>query len=259
MLTVTGRLTQAQTGGAMSDIAMAGTFRLANVFSKSAAIYGRRFVPFVILTMIASIPNYIAIFTIRPTGRVDNAYAAANAVLVLLDVVTKSLASGAVMYGVVQELRGRSFSVGQSIQVALRRFLPMVGIAICSALAVVLGMVLLIVPGFILACMFYVSMPVCVAEQTGVFASMSRSSALTKGYRWQVFGTFLLLVVAGILLGGIVGAISGMIGRTALLVSTQAMAAVVGAFNGVLVGVFYYELRVDKEGIDIDKIAGVFD
>jgi hypothetical protein len=32
-----------------------------------------------------------------------------------------------------------------------------------------------------------------------------------------------------------------------------------GAFNAVLVGVFYYQLRVAKDGVDIDKIASVFD
>ena len=35
--------------------------------------------------------------------------------------------------------------------------------------------------------------------------------------------------------------------------------AVFGAFNAVLVGVFYYQLRVAKDGVDVDKIASVFD
>jgi hypothetical protein len=246
----------------MTDIAMeAGTFRLADVFSKAFAIYGRRFAPFIILTIIASVPNYIAVIafgspTVNPGS---GSFSVGPVILVLVDIATKSLASGAVIYGVVQELRGQAFSVGDSVRIALDRLLPLLGVALCSTIAIGLGMILLIVPGLILGCMYFVSTPVCVAERTGVFESMSRSAFLTKGYRWQVLGLILLLLVAGMVLGAIVGAIFALTGQIGFMVSTQALAAVLGSFNGVLVSVFYYELRVAKEGIDIDKIASVFD
>jgi hypothetical protein len=253
----------------MADTAVAGTFRLADVFSKSVAIYSRRFLQFIILTVIASIPNYLALLLIRvPTTRTEFAsIATARVSLTLIDIATKSLASGAVMYGVVQELRGRTFSVGDSILVALRRFLPMVGVAICTTIVIALGIVLLIIPGIMFACMYYVASPVCVAEQAGVFTSMSRSSFLTKGHRWQVFGIFLLLLAGGLALGAILTgtliwtATRGFVwgSTTGVLITRLALSAIIGAFNGVLMGVLYYELRVDKEGVDIDKIAGVFD
>jgi len=245
----------------MTDVAMAGTFRLADVFSKAVSIYGRRFVPFIILTMIASIPDYLALFAMgSPTGRPDLAsFGAARVGLGLVDFATKSLASGAVIYGVVQELRGRAFSVADSIQIALRRLLPMLGVAICTTLAIAFGVALLIVPGIIWGCMYYVSMPVCVAERAGVFASMSRSSFLTKGYRWQVFGTLLLILVGGLVVGSIIGMVFAMTGQIGMLIYSQALGAIIGSFNGVLISVFYYELRVAKEGIDIDKIARVFE
>jgi hypothetical protein len=245
----------------MTDIALAGTFRLADVFGKAVAIYGRRFVPFIILTVIASIPDYIALWAIGvPNERPDAvSFIPGRIGLNLVDFATRSLASGAVIYGVVQDLRGRAFSVADSIQIALGRFFPMLGVAMCTTLAVGFGFVLLIVPGIILACMYYVAMPACVAERVGVFASMSRSSFLTRGYRWQVFGMFLLILVGGIVLGAILGMVFALSGRIGLLISTQALGAIISSFNGVLVSVFYYELRVAREGIDIDKIASVFD
>jgi hypothetical protein len=245
----------------MTDIAMAGTFRLADVFGKAVAIYGRRFVPFIILTVIASIPDYIVLWAIGiPSERPDVAsFTPGRIGLNLVELGTRSLASGAVIYGVIQDLRGRTFSVADSIQIALGRFLPMLGVASCTTIAIALGSVLLVVPGIILACMYYVAMPACVAERVGVFASMSRSSFLTKGYRWQVLGTFLLILVAGIVLGAILGMVFVLTGRIGLLISTQALGAIISSFNGVLVSVFYYELRVAREGIDIDKIASVFD
>jgi hypothetical protein len=250
----------------MTDIAMeAGTFRLADVFSKSFAIYSRRFVPFIILTVIASIPDYIAVLTLAGSARGPAAgeFSGAQAVLVLVNMATKSLASAAVIYGVVQELRGRAFSVSDSIRIALSRILTILGVTFCAAIAIGLGSLLLAVPGLMLLCRYYVAAPVCVAERTGVFESLGRSAFLTKGYRWQVFGTIMLLGIVGIVLSlvlsGIFGAVFAMTGSIAFLVASQALGAVLGSFYGVIVSVFYYELRVAKEGVDIEKIASVFD
>jgi hypothetical protein len=247
----------------MSDVAAEGTFRLADVFSKAVTIYGRRFGPFIVLTVLAQIPQYLTAFAIgAPDGSaraVTAASASAGAISILVSAVCSSIASGAIIYGVVQELRGRVFSVADSIQIAVRRFLPIIGVAICTSILIGLGAMLLIVPGLIVACMYYVSIPACVVEQTGVFKSMSRSAFLTKGYRWQVFGMFLLIVGGGLVLGLIVGLVFALTGKVGLEIASQAMSAIVSAFNGVIVGVFYYQLRVAKEGVDIDKIASVFD
>jgi hypothetical protein len=246
----------------MTDIAMeAGTFRLADVFSKTFAIYGRRFVPFIVLTIIASMPNYVAILAIGIPTSPENAasFGWARAALTLLEFATKSFVGGAVIYGVVQDLRGRTFSVGDSLRIALNRFLPLLGVTICAVLAIFLGTILLIVPGLILACMFFVATPACVAEQTSVFESLSRSRFLTKGYRWQVFGMFLLLIVMGMVIGAIAGLVAATAGYIGVVIFTQALGVFLSSFNGVLVSVFYYELRVAKEGVDIEKIASVFD
>jgi hypothetical protein len=248
----------------MSDAAAEGTFRLADVFSKAVTIYGRRFGPFIVLTVLAQIPQYLTAFAIGTPDAgsaraVSAASASAGALSILVSAVCSSIASGAIIYGVVQELRGRVFSVADSIQIAVRRLLPIVGVAICTSILIGLGAVLLIVPGLMVACMYYVSIPACVTEQTGVFKSMSRSAFLTKGYRWQVFGMFLLIVGGGLVLGLIVGLVFALTGKVGLEIASQAMSAIVSAFNGVIVGVFYYQLRVAKEGVDIDKIASVFD
>jgi hypothetical protein len=241
----------------MSDAAAAGTFRLADVFSKALAIYGRRFGPFIVLTVIAQVPQYLTTFAIGDPDA--GSFGALRAVSVLVSFICSSIASGAIIYGVVQELRGRAFSIADSIQIALHRFLPMVGVAICTSILIGLAAILLLFPGMMVACAYYVSMPACVAERTGVFESMSRSAYLTKGYRWQVFGMFLLILVGGLILGMIAGLVFALTGRIGLAIAAQAMNAIVGAFNGVIVGVFYYQLRVAKEGVDIDKIASVFD
>jgi hypothetical protein len=163
------------------------------------------------------------------------------------------------MYGVVQELRGQAFSAAGSLWVALRRLLPVLGVAIVTTVAIFLGTLMLVIPGIILGCMLHVSMPACIAEQTDVFASMSRSRFLTTGYRWQVFGTLLLIAVASAVLDSIVERILEPAGQITVLLGTQAAAAIMNSVGGVIDSVLYYKLRVVKEGIDIDKIASVFE
>jgi hypothetical protein len=128
---------------------------------------------------------------------------------------------------------------------------------------VVLGLVALIVPGIILACMYYVSMPACIAEQSGVFQSMSRSSFLTGGHRLKVFGASTLFWVVAAILGGGFAVVYDLAfpeaGPIETLVGTEVPMVVVNCFGGILISVFYYELRIAKEGVDIDKIASVFD
>ena len=253
-----------------TDVAAADTLRLGTVFTKAFAIYGRRFLPFFLLTVVASIPYYIGlvylavvVLPITLASDTDPGKAAlaglGAAAVGLLKVVTSLLASGMVTYGVLQDLRGRRFSVVESFRVVLGRLLPLLGIVTCVVFGIALGLLLLAVPGIMLACRWYLSVPVCIAERTGVFDSMGRSRDLTAGHRWQIFGAGALVIIAGWIFGAAASLAAAPFSVFAVQVAALALSAVVTSFTGVLVGAFYYELRVAKEGVDIERIASVFD
>jgi len=52
-------------------------------------------------------------------------------------------------------------------------------------------------PGLIVFTMWFVATPACVVERLGPFRSMGRSRQLTKGHRWKIFGTIVLIFVGG--------------------------------------------------------------
>jgi hypothetical protein len=61
------------------------------------------------------------------------------------------------------------------------------------------GMVLLVVPGIIVALMWVLVIQVMIVERLGIVDAFKRSRALTKGHRWALLGLFVLytlLVVA---------------------------------------------------------------
>jgi hypothetical protein len=236
------------------------SFRIGEVFNKSFSVFARHAVPFIVLTAIAYIPIYI--FAYLQAGRTGDIGAGTIIIGILAFIgflVCPVIASGAVVYGVVQDLRGSSFSTGDAVHVAIGRLLAMIGVALCVGLLTALGAVLLLVPGLIVMCMYYVAAPTTIVEREGVFNSMSRSAALTKGHRWQIFGIILLVVIVNLVIGAVLVGIGLALGSVASAIMEQVWQVVVGAFNAVVSGVLYYQLRVAKEGVDINQIASVFD
>ena len=104
-------------------------------------------------------------------------------------------ANSVITYCVVQDLRDGTVSIAQAIPIAARCFVPLIGVAISVGLLIGSGMFAGAVPGISACCMYYVAAPVCIAEQAGVGAGLSRSSVLTKGHRLQIFGAITLIMV----------------------------------------------------------------
>jgi hypothetical protein len=72
--------------------------------------------------------------------------------------------------------------------------LSLLAVSLLSAIGVVIGLVLLILPGLYLLTIWAVAAPVIVIERPGVFGAFGRSQELVKGNGWSVFA--LLLIVA---------------------------------------------------------------
>jgi hypothetical protein len=236
-----------------------GSFRLGDVFSKSFGVFGRHFLAFFVLTLIAYVPSYVFGWptALSPALAFNVTLDAWGLLVVPVSIVCGTIANGAMTYGVVQDLRGGAVSIGEAVATAARRFLPMIGVALSISVLATLGFVLLSVPGFMIMCAFFVAAPVCIAEKSGIRASLSRSRFLTRGHRWQIFGTYILISIIEAIVGEIVARITG--DPTGPAIVSCGVQAVFGAFMAVIAAVFYCQLRVAKEGVDLAKIASVFD
>jgi uncharacterized membrane protein len=166
-----------------------------------------------------------------------------------------------VIYGAFQQLRGQPVSLAESLQVGLRRIIPVIGLAIAASVLTALGFVLLIVPGVIVATMLFVATPVCVVERLGPFTSMDRSAQLTKGHRWKIFGLLLLVFVPEIIVSATFETVVEIAGTGGVLAATGQLVwdTIWGAVGAVLVIATYHDLRVAKEGVDTAQIAAVFE
>ena len=170
---------------------------------------------------------------------------------------------GAITHGVIHHLAGKRVSLGAMIAAGLRRFVPLLFVGVLAYLIIVVGMILLVVPGVIFACALVAAIPAVVVERPGVFGAIKRSFALTKGKRLAIFAIMLVLfivamglaLIGSFLLPQLTASFAPMLGTLLGLVVN----AVFGTLLWVAPGVVYHDLRVAKEGVATAQLAAVFE
>jgi hypothetical protein len=233
-------------------------FRVGNAVNKAYTVLSRNVLTFSLVTGIAALPGVLLF------NRHDDVAHNPSALGWLFGGIAVSMVLGAlsqavVLYGAFEDMRGRPVDLMASFQLAWRRFLPVIGVSLLMGLLVGLASILLVFPAIMLFTAWYVATPTCVVERTGPWQSLTRSAALTKGYRWRVFGMIVLVAIVGGIGTGVTAGLSSLAGSTIGLVAQLIWNAIFGAFSAILVVVAYHDLRVAKEGIDTDQIAAVFE
>lgn len=260
----------------MTEIAAKPSDKLdiARVIGGTFEVLGRNLATFGVLALVlAGIPTAVisyfqgssidanAALSLRP------GYLQATGFGGLAAMITNAILQGALVYGTVQDMNGRRASIGDCLASGLRAFLPLIGLTILLLVAVVFGLVLLIVPGVMMACAWCVAAPSLVAERTGVFGAFSRSADLTRGARWRIFALFVLvwviLLVFSATVAGLATALS-LAGSASFTRSPQAVIVnlVTNTLSSLIgstgVAVLYAELRKIREGASPQWLAEVF-
>jgi hypothetical protein len=75
---------------------------------------------------------------------------------------------------------------------AFSRFGTAWGTTVLAGLAICVGLILLIVPGFVIAMMFFAAPFVVMDKKTGVIESLRLSCKITKGFKGRLFGMICL-------------------------------------------------------------------
>jgi hypothetical protein len=271
--------------------------RFGEVLSESFGVYFKNFIPFSILTAIAFSPIYLfGDYMLRRFSVSESpviAFGVAMLVLVADLLLCVPLSTAMITYGVFQEMRGRSASLGSCLSVGLSSLLPVISVAFLQAViaaVVTLGTAFVVSfavgllgglagarpgsPGSAAACSvmlaplillvflfplmfllrYFVAVPAAVEEREGALNAMRRSVFLTEGQRGRILG---IMVVLGILNLGVLLATSRIPAAGPLI---QALLGLVtSSLFATTCAVIYYRLRSFHESIDVDQIASVFD
>jgi hypothetical protein len=177
---------------------------------------------------------------------------------------------GALFYQIDALARGQRPSLGDALGLGLKRLPVMLGVGILFFIMLVVGLVLLVIPGIWLWGVFQLAFVAAVIERTGVFASFGVSRNLVRGNWWRVnvviFVAFVLLMVVLLVIGAIAGFIMAATGSASAVMSPggqaiqQVISGVLNLFTlsfypCVLLAV-YNDLKLRREGADLADRVG---
>lgn len=170
----------------------------------------------------------------------------ASFVVALASILMWTVLTGAITRAAAGTFLGRDLEIGESYRYGFARFWSIVLVGVLSALAIAVGFLLLIVPGFIVLTFLACAIPVLVIEGRRGREALRRSWNLVRGFGWHVFGT---IIVAGLITGIASSVLTAPFGDNWAARSIVAsIASVLTMPYMALVGVFIYlDLRVRKE------------
>jgi hypothetical protein len=188
-------------------------------------------------------------------------------VAVVVRLLAVLLSQGATVTAVSELYLGRTIGIMESFRRVRGELGLLFGILFLSGLATGVGFLLLIIPGIIVMCRLIVSLPSGLLENLGARESLSRSWDLTRG---NTLRAFLILLLFYALQFGLSFGLSLPLAflapvfrnhplwATTVTVATQVITFLATVLTqpilNIASAVFYYDLRVRKEGFDIQMM-----
>jgi hypothetical protein len=265
----------------MSDAAAtveAGKIDIGRVIGETFGVLRRNFVTFLVLSLIMSgVPTALFVYAqasmYGSAGAFNSDFVMWWLMGMLVFMITATVLQATLIHTTVQDLNGKKATVAESLAVGLRAFLPLIGLGILFSLGIMLGFLLLIVPGIMLLVAWFVAVPAFIADRTSITGAFGRSAQLTRGNRWRIFGLLVMIYVIILVLSLVVGAVTGIGAINAgadpaayrdLQTSPLAIAVnvisqtITGMITSAGVAVLYVELRRAREGLGPQSLADVF-
>jgi hypothetical protein len=241
---------------------------LGSVLERTFRIWFGNLISFSIVGFLVYLPAVLAYAGLAVAGKNEFVL-----VVAVLSGVLSIVLTGGVTYGVIQELHGHTASVGELTTTGFSRLLQAFGAGLLVFVSTILGCCAGGVPGLIVLTIFWLAVPIAVIESPGVFSSLSRSGDLTQGNRWSVFALALILwlltFAASIIISVAVTALSVAIGAASRGdgpgqgAVSQVFVTLLGipfqCLGAVAPAVVYHDLRVGKEGVEVDELLKVFE
>jgi hypothetical protein len=188
---------------------------------------------------------------------------------IALSVLAALVLEGAISLCLVDAYVGRPRSWTHPLGEAVERLGGLLWLSILYTVIVGVAFIV-VIPGIWLAVAWAVSVPALMFEHVGGFRALARSFELTRGRWWATFtallvalvALFVVLLVVGLLFHAIesglkvssVGLWLGLNWLGSMLTDLIAL-----PFVAAVVAVIYIDLRVRKEGIDLERLAGAFE
>lgn len=223
-----------------------GKLDTAGAFDRIFALYRSQFAVLMGTALVIFVPIGILGGIVASSGSVFLAF-----VVLGLSLIGSALYTGAVVEAVNDMRDGRrDFSVGDLLQAASPFILPLIAAGFLYGVMVVVGLILLIVPGLVFLTWFSLYAPAIVIERRGIFDAFTRSRDLIRGNGWRVFGVLIVAVLIQSVVQNLLQRIALGAGNSAVLftILTTVASVITAPIISLAVSVLYFQLRDQREG-----------
>ncbi|MGH7237443.1 MAG: hypothetical protein ACREGF_02820 [Candidatus Saccharimonadales bacterium] len=149
-------------------------------------------------------------------------FASPGSILILIGFLWTLINAPAMYYFLIQTVKGKSRTIKQCYQYGLKRFWRLLGLRILVDIIIVIGFILLIVPGVIMLRRYYLAEYYLIDQDLSIKEAMQKSAEQSKPVSGYVYGVIGVSIVFGL----IAGLVSGII-------------PLVGTIIGLLIGYIY--------------------
>ena len=192
------------------------------------------------------------------------AFVAGTLVIGLLAFLASQIATGACFKSVSGAYLDEQPDWRESLRFARSRFGALLWLSILLVVLLVPAFLACLVPGMYLYVAWSVAAPVLLVEDIRGRSALKRSRQLVKGRFWPTVAVLLLVaILTGIVQAIFLGILAGLVSVTGNEVA-QALADAIGQtaasalttpLSAAVLTVLYFDLRVRKEGFDLELLA----
>lgn len=193
-------------------------------------------------------------------------YMAGILVVVVLGFISTVIATGACFKAVTDAYLGERPEWRSSFRFTMGRFRPLLWVTLLGGLGTALGLLFCLLPGIWLGIVWSVAIPVLLTEGARGTKALGRSFQLVQSRFWPATAVIVVsYLIRSVLNGAIGGGVTALtftdVGQNLFL--TQALSGAAGAvaaiiatpFQAAVTAVLYFDLRVRKEGFDLQLLA----
>lgn len=224
---------------------------ISEIISTSFSILSRRYFEFVLPFLIISLIEWMFSVILSIFAPVHYPFFIGILLLgtfgsIVLALVFDAISTGIVTQLAADELLGRETSLKKSFNAALDVLPSLIVGAILVGIIVLIGLILLIIPGIIFLVWLCLTQTVIVLERKGAVDALGRSKELTKGKWFHTFGViviiFLILLVASSI-GGMVSSLFALfLPRPFATLIEEIVSSLISPIYGVIITVLYFDL-----------------
>ncbi len=227
------------------------------IIDAAFSLLKRDYLKFVTIMAIGYLPYLIAFMLVtRAVGSEATAVAFTAVLMMVVSMFWLTVVNAGMTVAASEIYLGREIDIAAALRHTLSRFWPIVAAGFLRILAMFIGFFFLGVGAIWAWVTFFAATTIVVLEGVSSVDSMRRSAELTSGFRWPVLGT---LAVTYIVSTGLVllATIPAMFIDTEVLptVLTTIATILVQPMNALVETLLYYDLRIRKEGFDIELMT----